>query len=104
MSCASCCGAVSSSALAPSAIAPSAIKRTESRIAANLHWAFPANSVLNPMLFPVSMSRVPDVLGSHHVLVAVAEMRPHVVHHSGDLAVGHHITERRHAAPSVDDK
>ena len=45
-----------------------------------------------------------DVGCGHRVGEVIAEMRPHIIHDLGDLTIGHHLAEWRHAALTVDDK
>src|SRR5882757_10591512 len=45
-----------------------------------------------------------DVPGRHRVLKVVAKVGPQIVHNGGDLTIGHHVAEWRHAVAAVDDE
>src|SRR5260221_9777101 len=54
-------------------------------------------------IFFIASPQFLHVVGRQDVGVAIAEIRPHVVHHGGDLCVVEIAPERRHAALSVED-
>jgi hypothetical protein len=44
-----------------------------------------------------------DIRGGYRISIIVAEVRPHIVYHSGHLIVVHHVAQRRHRSLPVDD-
>jgi hypothetical protein len=44
-----------------------------------------------------------DIRGGYRISIVVAEVRPHIVYHSGHLIVVHHVGQRRHRSLPVDD-